>query len=173
MFPSKGDSSEDFPNLVRFQTIESTNNEDQKSSISETSSDDDDRGCITWSRKETSNDKHLSSISDSTSELSSSDESSSSDSNGNDNEITKKRIKTKPKDLEDTDESVIFAENSTERVNDETRKPLEHAKTSQVIKTATTALKRKISENVDESEEIHNRQFIYIQVWLYLLYNIS
>ena len=150
--------------MVRFQAIESTNNEDQKSSISESSSDDEDAGCITWSRKETSNDKHLSSISGSTSELSSSDDSSSSsESSDNQNKATKKRIKTKPNDYEDTDEYVIFAENSTGPTKNETDKEVNVTKTSQINKSQTT-LKRKLSENVEEVEEIHNRQFIYIQV---------
>jgi hypothetical protein len=149
--------------LVRFQAIESRNNEDQKSSISESSSDDEDAGCITWSRKETSNDKHLSSISGSTSELSSSDDSSSSESSDNQNKIAKKRIKTKPNDYEDTDEYVIFAENSTGPTKNETDKRPNLTKSSQINKSQTT-LKRKLSENVEEFEEIHNRQFIYIQV---------
>jgi hypothetical protein len=149
--------------LVRFQAIESRNNEDQKSSISESSSDDEDAGCITWSRKETSNDKHLSSISGSTSELSSSDDSSSSESSDNQNKIAKKRIKTKPNDYEDTDEYVIFAENSTGPTKNETDKQPNLTKSSQINKSQTT-LKRKLSENVEEFEEIHNRQFIYIQV---------
>ena len=160
-----GDSSEDFPHLNRYQEIENN----QKSSISESSDEESTHGCIAWSRKESSKDKHLSSITDSSSAFSSLDDSlSSSSSNENDNETTKKRtVSGKFKEFEDTDESVIFAENSTEQLKNESEKQINSIKHKRLVKKA--AAKSKLSENVDESDQLNQvaltkREFIYIQV---------
>jgi translation initiation factor 2-alpha kinase 4 len=182
----KSDSSEDFPNLIRFQAVVSTNNDHHKttSSISETSSDDESNpGCITWSRKERPNDnKHrLSSLTDSsTSQLESfiSDDSanSSQEATSNDEEEETKKPssspfikekKSKKMKNEDTDESVIFAETSGDQLLNETKNLKKQSKVKKQLKSMSENViaTDDDDDNDGENDEIQlDRQFIYIQM---------
>ena len=102
------------------------------------------------------------------SDLSLSDTESESEKIVTINRKPSQKMLNKFKEFEDTDESVIFAENSSDQLTKTSMGKNVNAneKDTNVKKQAQ---KRKISEHVDESESLkhdtaQNRQFIYIQV---------
>lgn len=162
-------SSENFPNLIKFK---SNGPKSSFSSSSSSGSEESNRGGVMWSRKESlkSNDKELLSMTDSFgSDLSSSPDSSLSrsfsESSFDDKMI--KKIELKPKLIkkknEDTDDSVIFAENSADQLK---KKMTQEA---QIQKMDKKEEKVEVSEEESDTEQNVSksqlsRNFIYIQM---------
>ena len=163
-------SSENFPNLIKFK---SNGPKSSFSSSSSSGSEESNRGGVMWTRKESlkSNDKELLSMTDSfDSDLSPSPElslsRSLSESSFDDKMIKKVELKpklTKKKKNEDTDDSVIFAENSADQLR---KKSAQEAQTQKMDEK-----EQKVEVSEEESDTEQNvsksqlsRNFIYIQM---------